>query len=164
VAVSLCAYACSNVKTPNKTYCQTTQELINLVDSNAELKSLLTKAIAKGVEINPDTTTNPAQTLEEYYDFIEWSCTAMPWSVLKSPEGTSLYDQIDQSLDYFYFINDIPLRNLTAKVYTTTRCNTPSHTAHGSLTIASHGANISQLQILGKTNTIRPYWPMSRSD
>lgn len=94
------------------TYSKSTQQLVDLVNSNAELKTLLTKAIAKGKEINPDKTTNPAQTLDEYYDFIEWSTKAMPWSVYKSPEGTSLYDQIDQSLNYFYFINDIPLDEL----------------------------------------------------
>ena len=44
---------------PEKTYSASTCELITLVNSNAQLKSLLEKAIAKGVEINPDRQTNP---------------------------------------------------------------------------------------------------------
>lgn len=105
--------SCSNKDTAQEEkYGETTQKLIKLVESNSEFKSLLTKAIEKGKEINPDKTSNPAQTLDEYYDFIEWSTKAMPWSVYHSPEGTFLYDQIDQSLNYFYFINDIPLDEL----------------------------------------------------
>lgn len=56
---------------PEKAYSASTRELITLVNSNAQLKSLLEKAIAKGVEINPDRQTNPAQSLSEYYDFVE---------------------------------------------------------------------------------------------
>lgn len=96
-------------------YSQITQQLVDMVEAEPQLKSLLTIAIEKGRIINPDRQTNPAQTLDEYYDFIEWSTTAMPWSVLLQPEGTPLYDCIDQSLNYFYFINDIPLDELDGK-------------------------------------------------
>ena len=68
---------------PEKNYSAATRELIALVDGNPQLKSLLEKAIAKGVEINPDRKTNPAQTLSEYYDFVEWAAHAMPWTVKK---------------------------------------------------------------------------------
>ena len=40
-----------------------TEQLISLVEHNAELKSLLEKSIAKAAEVNPARTTNPAQTL-----------------------------------------------------------------------------------------------------
>ncbi len=53
-------------------------ELINIVNSNTELKVLLEKFIAMAKQQNPDKATNPAQTLEEYYDFIDWATTAMP--------------------------------------------------------------------------------------
>jgi phosphatidylserine decarboxylase len=62
--------------------------------------------------VNPDKNTNPAQTLAEYYDFVTWAETCMPWSILPKTPYTSLYDKIDQSLDYFYFINDQPLAEL----------------------------------------------------
>lgn len=100
---------------PGKEYSSTTRELISLVDNNAELKSLLKKAIAKGAEMNPDRKTNPAQTLSEYYDFVEWAAHAMPWTVIYQPEGTDLFTRIDQSLNYFFFINDIPLEELDGK-------------------------------------------------
>lgn len=114
---AICLTGCSDNKTEptdesSKTYSPVTQQLIDMVEADPQLKSLLVTAIEKGKEINPDRATNPAQTLEEYYDFIEWSTTAMPWSVLPQPDGTSLYDCIDQSLNYFYFINDIPLDEL----------------------------------------------------
>lgn len=105
--------SCSSDDSGNeKEYSQTTRELIDMVNSNAQLKELLVKSIEKAKEINPDKETNPAQTLDEYYDFVEWSTKAMPWSVIKQKDGISLYDRIDQSLNYFYFINDIPLDEL----------------------------------------------------
>ena len=102
----------SQPEQPEKTYSASTCELITLVNSNAQLKSLLEKAIAKGVEINPDRETNPVQTLSEYYDFVEWAAHAMPWTVINRPEGTDLFTRIDESLNYFFFINDIPLDEL----------------------------------------------------
>ncbi len=97
---------------PEKNYSAATRELIALVDANPQLKSLLEKAIAKGVQMNPDRKTNPAQTLSEYYDFVEWAAHAMPWTVINQPEGTDIFTRIDQSLNYFFFINDIPLDEL----------------------------------------------------
>ncbi len=96
-------------------YSESTRELISLVDANAELKTLLEKAIAKGKELNPDKKTNPAQSLTEYYDFVEWAAHSMPWTVVYQPEGTDIFTRIDQSLNYFFFINDIPLDELDGK-------------------------------------------------
>lgn len=96
-------------------YSPATIELMMLVDENSQLKELLEKAIAKGVAINPDRKTNPVQSLEEYYDFVEWAAHAMPWSVISQPEGTDIFTRIDQSLNFFFFINDIPLEELDGK-------------------------------------------------
>ena len=93
-------------------YGQKTLELISIVDKNPEIKSLLLKSIDQAKAVNPDKNTNPAQTLAEYYDFVTWAETCMPWSILPKTPYTSLYDKIDQSLDYFYFINDQPLTEL----------------------------------------------------
>jgi phosphatidylserine decarboxylase len=93
-------------------YGQKTLELINIVENNPDLKALLIKSIAQAKATNPDKDTNPAQTLAEYYDFVTWAETCMPWSILPKTPYTSLYDKIDQSLDYFYFINDQPLTEL----------------------------------------------------
>jgi len=94
-----------------------TQQLITLVEHNTEIKRLLIKSIEIAKKINPDKITNPAQTLEEYYVFVDWAAKAMPWSILPNPPYSKLYDQIDQSLDYFYFINDQPLPELKNKGY-----------------------------------------------
>jgi len=94
------------------TYGQKTLELISIVENNPNIKSMLIKSINQAKVVNPDKNTNPAQTLAEYYDFVTWAETCMPWSILPKTPYTSLYDKIDQSLDYFYFINDQPLTEL----------------------------------------------------
>jgi phosphatidylserine decarboxylase len=92
-----------------------TVELITLVDHNPEFKSLLIKSIDIARVENPDRGTNPAQTLDEFYDFIDWATFAMPWNILKDQSYPLLYEQIDQSLDYFYFAVDRPLPELEGK-------------------------------------------------
>lgn len=89
-----------------------TQELIRILEENPEVKELLQKSIDMAKEINPDKKTNPAQSLEEYYAYIDWAAKAMPWNISQYVESDSLYTKIDQSLNYFYFINDMPLEEL----------------------------------------------------
>ena len=50
-----------------------TQQLITMVEHNSEIKSMLIDSIEKARKINPDKVTNPAQTLEEYYIFVDWA-------------------------------------------------------------------------------------------
>ena len=100
-----------------KNYSKTTCELINLVSSGAELKDLLIKSLAKAKAVNPDRDTNPAQSLEEFFDFVEWSLTSLPRFLLKLPEAASLYDHMDQGVDYLYFLLDQPLEELEGKGY-----------------------------------------------
>ncbi len=94
-----------------------TQQLITMMDHNAELKKMLVDSIESAKKQNPDRVMNPAQSLEEYYAFIDWAIKAMPWSILQNVSYSSLYDQIDQSLIYFYYINDQPLAALKNKGY-----------------------------------------------
>jgi phosphatidylserine decarboxylase len=94
-----------------------TQQLVTMVEHNSGIKKMLVKSIETAKKINPDKVTNPANTLEEYYIFVDWAAKAMPWSILPDLPYSSLYDQIDQSLDYFYFINDQPLSELKDKGY-----------------------------------------------
>ncbi|MDD6188103.1 MAG: phosphatidylserine decarboxylase [Clostridiales bacterium] len=89
-----------------------TEELITILEKHPEVKTLLEKSIDAAKAINPDKTTNPAQTLEEYYDYVDWAAKAMPWNISKNVDSNSLYTKIDQSLNYFYFINDQPLEEL----------------------------------------------------
>ncbi|HMA10423.1 MAG TPA: phosphatidylserine decarboxylase, partial [Steroidobacteraceae bacterium] len=92
-------------------------ELRKAVESDPELKRLLTRAIEEGRRLNPDPQTNPAQTLEHYYDFVRFAQRALPGSLIKSAPGATLYQRIDQSLGYLYFISDIPLDELKGRGY-----------------------------------------------
>jgi phosphatidylserine decarboxylase len=120
--VGLCFFLSFNACARNDEPVQTghepiTRQLITMVEHNSELKRMLIRSIEKAKNINPDKATNPAQTLQEYYSFIDWASKAMPWSILKNLKYPKLYDKIDQSLDYFYFINDQPLPELKNKGY-----------------------------------------------
>ena len=109
-----CLTGCQeNTKDKEETqYSITTQKLVDLVEKDSRIKMLLTEAIEKGKEINPDKSTNPAQSLEEYYDFIDRSQTAMPWDVIFCPGQPSIFGRMYQALCYCYFINCIPLESL----------------------------------------------------
>jgi phosphatidylserine decarboxylase len=120
--IALCLLLSFNAFGQNTASVQTqhapaTQQLITMLEHNSDLKKMLIESIEKAKKINPDKVTNPAQTLEEYYTFIDWAAKALPWSILSDVPYSKLYDQIDQSLDYFYFINDQPLRELKDKGY-----------------------------------------------
>ena len=109
-----CLTGCQeNTKDKEETqYSITTQKLVDLVEKDSRIKMLLTEAIEKGKEINPDKSTNPAQSLEEYYDFIDRSQTAMPWDVIFCPGQPSIFGRMYQALCYCYFINCMPLESL----------------------------------------------------
>jgi hypothetical protein len=47
-----------------------TIELKRLVATDPEFKHLLVASIERAKQINPDRITNPAQSLEQYYEFI----------------------------------------------------------------------------------------------
>ena len=93
-----------------------TLEFIAMLEEDPELKALMEESISMAATVNPDKKTNPVQSLEEYYDFLDWSATCMPWNILDTG-NTSLYSSIDQSLDYFYFLIDQPLPELAGKGY-----------------------------------------------
>ncbi len=110
--------ACKSSDTSNKDeYGEKTKELIEIVENNPNIKSALIASLNKAKEINPNTITNPAQSLEEYYEFISWGEKSMPWSLLKKREYSILTDDILQSLCYFYFLNDQSLPELEGKGY-----------------------------------------------
>src|SRR5262245_58684424 len=60
-----------------------TLELRRLVATNPDLKRLLVASIERAKQINPDKLTNPAQTLEQYYEFIAWTERALPSNLLE---------------------------------------------------------------------------------
>ena len=78
-----------------------TQELIDILEEDPEVKGLLEKSIELAKEVNPDKKTNPAQSLEEYYEYVDWAAKAMPWNISQDLPYSGLYERIDQSLNYF---------------------------------------------------------------
>lgn len=101
-----------------KKHAPDTEELITIVEHNADIKGMLIQSIEQAKQINPDRATNPAQSLEEYYDYIDWATIAMPFNILPAAAHyPKLYESIDQSLDYFYFLVDQPLDRLKGKGY-----------------------------------------------
>ena len=95
------------------------KELKDILEKDKNLKALVEKSIAKAKEINPDRVTNPAQTLEEFYTFVEASLTKMPWDILdknfyeverKDPQDLAF--RTDQCIIYPYWLLDIPLDEL----------------------------------------------------
>lgn len=101
--------------TKNHSYGKATKALIDMVSKDAQLKSLLIASIQKAKEINPDTISNPAQSLEEYYDFVSKVEQSMPWQFIQSNKPSSTLEHIFQSLGSFYFIIDQPLPALKGK-------------------------------------------------
>ncbi len=106
---------------PQKEHTQAVNELIQICETNAEVKALLTHAISQAASINPDRDYNPAQTLDEFYDFVDWNVRQLPWDVMKktSPTdyGKSLYGRADQGVGYFWFVVDQPLDELRGRGY-----------------------------------------------
>ena len=112
VALIMLVFACTqkgNNTTGTEDYNATTRQLISLVENDSRIRSLLTEAIKKGREINPDTSTNPVQSLEDYYAFIDRSQKSMPWDVIFCPGQPTIFGRMYQALCYCYFINCMPL-------------------------------------------------------
>ena len=121
----LCGYltACTDYDLPDpqsqEEHTEAVWALIDICNKNAEVKGLLEHAIRQAAEINPDRRYNPAQSLTEFYDFVDWNIRQLPWDVMihKAPHsyGQSLYGRTDQGIGYFWFIVDQPLEELKGR-------------------------------------------------
>ena len=102
--------------TPPAEHTEAVQELIKICNEHTEVKALLQHAIAQAASINPDRDYNPAQTLDEFYNFIDRNVRCLPWDVMIHPAptdyGRSLYGRTDQGIGYFWFVVDQPLDEL----------------------------------------------------
>jgi len=93
-------------------YCDTVNQLVVALEENPEAKALVEQSIAQAAAINPDTITNPAQTLTEFYDFLDWSLTRMPWDYFPEDLFHGFAEKTDQSILYPYWLLDQPLSQL----------------------------------------------------
>lgn len=92
-----------------------TQKFISFLEKDENLKKLVEKNLEIAKKNNPDKTTNPAQSLEELYDFLDWSVKCMPWECLKDAKYSDLFTAMDQTTGYFWYIFDQPLDELKDK-------------------------------------------------
>ncbi|MDO5531174.1 phosphatidylserine decarboxylase [Sutterella sp.] len=102
----------SDTRLTDRAHEEVTRDLIAITAHSLELRVALAASIEAAKAENPDPETNPVQSLEAYWDYIDWAAKAMPWSILPGVEKRhpKLYDRIDQSLNYFYYLNDRPLK------------------------------------------------------
>ena len=114
IVVSLSAQAAVSHNPPHS---EPAVAMMRCLESDPELMALMEKSIAKAKEINPDHNTNPVQSIQELYEFLDWAATCMPWNVLKDASYPTLYGHIDQSVDYFWFLIDQPLEELEGRGY-----------------------------------------------
>ena len=93
------------------------QAMRNYLEHDPELMALMEKSIAMAQEINPDINTNPVRSVEDLYEFIDMSVKGLPWNLLANVEYPTLYNYIDQCIDYIWFLMDQPLVELQGKGY-----------------------------------------------
>ena len=77
--------------------------------------AMMEKSISKAYEINPNKDTNPVSNLEELYDFIDFNVKALPFKVISSEHHKTIYDKVDQGVDYIWFLFDQPLEELEGR-------------------------------------------------
>ena len=86
-----------------------------MLDENPEIELYMRESIGLAAQINPDRETNPVQSLEEIYDFIDYSVTCMPWNIMNEERYSSFATKCDQSILYLYWLMDQPLTALEDK-------------------------------------------------
>ena len=121
IILSSCSNEDDSIEHSAKEHTEATNELIRLLDENPEVKALLEKSITRAAQVNPDRAYNPAQTLTEFYDFVDWNVRHLPWEVMKhtapNDYGSSLYGRTDQGVGYFWFLVQQPLEELEGRGY-----------------------------------------------
>ena len=88
-----------------------------MLEADPALMALMEKSLSRAAEVNPDRNTNPVQSVEEFYDYLDWAVTCMPWSLMDDERHPALYDAIDQSIDLIWFLLDQPLEELEDRGY-----------------------------------------------
>lgn len=93
------------------------EQIKQILNANPDLRSMMEHSIMAAREANPDKRTNPAQSLEEWYVYLDTFRHLMPWESLNLGEGATFFRRIDQGIGYFYFLLDQPLEELKDRGY-----------------------------------------------
>ncbi len=99
-----------------QTHAEVTDNLKTLLEGDSSLKMLVEKSIRLAAELNPNPETNPVRSLDQLYDFIDFTLTTMPWSFLPEKNYSKFVTKTDQSCLYIYFLLDRPLPELEGKL------------------------------------------------
>ncbi|MBR2142541.1 phosphatidylserine decarboxylase [Anaerovibrio sp.] len=83
--------------------------------NNPDIQILVEKSIKQASIINPDRKTNPVQSLNELYGFLDYTVTCMPWNIMPEERYGSFSTKCDQSILYVYWLLDQPLEELKDK-------------------------------------------------
>ncbi|WP_027407231.1 phosphatidylserine decarboxylase [Anaerovibrio sp. RM50] len=83
--------------------------------NNPDIRILVEKSIKQASIINPDRKTNPVQSLDELYGFLDYTVTCMPWNIMPEERYGSFSTKCDQSILYVYWLLDQPLEELKDK-------------------------------------------------
>ena len=86
-----------------------------VMNKNPDIRVLVEKSIARASIINPDRKTNPVQSLNELYDFLDYTVTCMPWNIMPEERYDNFATKCDQSILYVYWLLDQPLEELEDK-------------------------------------------------
>ena len=86
-----------------------------VMNQNPDIRVLVEKSIAKAAIVNPDRKTNPVQSLNELYDFLDYTVTCMPWNIMPEERYNNFATKCDQSILYVYWLLDQPLEELEDK-------------------------------------------------
>ena len=86
-----------------------------VMNQNPDIRVLVEKSITKASVINPDRKTNPVQSLNELYDFLDYTVTCMPWNIMPEERYDNFATKCDQSILYVYWLLDQPLEELEDK-------------------------------------------------
>ena len=117
LAFTMLAAQAEPVPVPELPRSEATLAMMEYLEADPELMALMEKSIASAVQVNPDPNTNPVRSVDELYDFLDWATICMPWNVLTDVSYPTLYESIDQSIDYIWFLLDQPPEELEDKGY-----------------------------------------------
>lgn len=100
-------------------------ELKYILDGSPELKAQVEKSIKMAAEDNPDENTNPVRSLNDLYDYVDYTLSELPWDTAlnyketgknRSKKSFSNFSaNMDQGMLYLYYLLDFPLPELENK-------------------------------------------------
>ena len=93
------------------------EQIKQILLSNPELRTMMEQSLLSAQKANPDQGTNPVQSLDEWYVYLDTFRHRMPWESLNLGEKASFFHRIDQCIGYFYFLLDQPLEELKDNGY-----------------------------------------------